>query len=189
MSEELARTDYLKIIDKYITNPLTKNIYLIHVTLVTAKALKIAKGMGLTPEQVVFIEEASMLHDIGIVKVFAQDLGCSGTLEYICHGTQGREILEAEGLSEHALVAERHTGVGLSKQKIIEQNLPIPQRDMLALSIEEKIISWADLFYSKRPGNLFKERTIEKAFESIAKYGVEDQKTFREWEAMFAKYM
>ncbi len=59
---------------------------------------------------------------------------------------------------------------------------------MLAESLEEKIISWSDLFYSKNPDNLFKEKTIDNAFESIAKYGEAQQKIFREWEGMFAKH-
>lgn len=184
----MKKIDYQKIIQKHITNPLTLHIYMIHVTLVTARALKIAKGMNLTDEQIQFIEEAAMLHDIGIIKVDDEDLGCTGELEYICHGTEGRNILEAEGLPKHALVAERHTGVGIPKENIINENLPIPQRDMLAISIEEKIISWSDLFYSKNPDNLFREKSLDQAFNSIAKYGENHQKIFREWESMFAKY-
>lgn len=182
------KIDYSKIIDKYITNTLTKKIYLIHVTLVTQRALRIARGLNLPAETIQFIEEASMLHDIGIAMVDDIDLGCTGKLEYICHGTKGREILESEGLPKHALVAERHTGVGIPVENIIKENLPLPHRDMLAESLEEKIISWADLFYSKNPDDLFRERSIERAFESIAKYGENQQKIFREWESMFAKY-
>jgi len=182
------KLNYTAIVDKYITNPLTKNIYLIHVTLVTQRALRIARGLNLPTETIQFIEEASMLHDIGIVMVDDIDLGCTGTLEYICHGTKGREILESEGLPKHGLVAERHTGVGLAVADIISQNLPLPHRDMLAESLEEKIISWSDLFYSKNPDDLFRERSIESAFETIVKYGENQQKIFREWESMFAKY-
>lgn len=183
-----SKLSYPTLIDRHITNPLTKNIYLIHVTLVTQRALRIARGLNLPPETITFIEEASMLHDIGIVKVDDIELGCTGTLDYICHGTEGRKILEAEGLPKHGLVAERHTGVGLSIEDIIKQKLPLPHRDMLAESLEEKIISWSDLFYSKNPDNLFREKTIERAYESVAEFGERQQKTFREWESMFAKY-
>ena len=182
------KVNYQEIIDKYIKNPLTKHIYLIHVTLVTARALKIAKGMHLEEDQVKFIEEASMLHDIGIVNIDDIDLGCIGKLEYICHITEGRKILESEGLPLHALVAERHTGVGIPKENIINENLPLPHRDMMAESLEEKIISWSDLFYSKNPDDLFHESTIERAFEKISKYGENHKRIFKEWENMFAKY-
>lgn len=184
----MKEIDYRSIIFKHIKNPLTLHIYLIHVSLVTARALKIAKGLKLPDSRIRFVEEAAMLHDIGIVMVDDKDLGCSGELKYICHGTEGRKILEAEGLFEHALVAERHTGVGIPKENIINENLPLPHRDMLALSLEEKIISWSDLFYSKNPENLFRERSIDQAFDSIAKYGANQQKIFREWEQMFASY-
>lgn len=184
----MDKINYQDIINRHITNPLTKHIYLIHVTLVTARALKIAKGLNLTQSQLNFIEEASMLHDIGIIKVDDIELGCTGDLPYICHGTEGRKILEEEGLNKHALVAERHTGVGIPKENIINENLPLPHRDMLAESLEEKIISWSDLFYSKNPENLFHERSIERAYEKIAIYGENQQKIFREWEAMFAKF-
>ena len=62
--------DYLKIIHKYIT-PGTElyRFYMIHVTLVTSKALKIGNELKLASKQLEFIEEASMLHDIGICKV------------------------------------------------------------------------------------------------------------------------
>lgn len=182
------KLNYTSIIDHHITNPLTKNIYMIHVTLVTQRALRIARGLNLSQETITFIEEASMLHDIGIIMVDDIELGCTGTLDYICHGTKGREILESEGLHKHGLVAERHTGVGLSVEDIINQKLPLPHRDMLAESLEEKIISWSDLFYSKNPEDLFREKTIEEAFKSVAKYGENHQKIFREWEDMFAKY-
>lgn len=188
MHSQPLKVDYRSIIDKYIKNPLTHHIYLVHVSLVTARALKIARGLGLTEEQMQFIEEASMLHDIGIIKVDDEELGCTGKLDYVCHGTEGRKILEAEGLPLHALVAERHTGVGIPKEDIIKDNLPLPHRDMLAISIEEKIIAWADLFYSKNPRKLFIEKTMNHAYNSIAGFGESHKKIFKEWEAMFAKY-
>jgi uncharacterized protein len=178
--------DYWNLIKKYLTDDWGRFVYVSHVSLVTANALKIAKGLGLDQAQLRFIEEAAMLHDIGIVKVHAPEIGCTGELKYICHGVEGRKILESEGLAEHALVAERHTGVGISVEQIIERNLPLPQRDMLAVSLEEKIISWADLFYSKTPSKLLHEKTIDEAYDSIKNYGEEGIVRFREWEESFA---
>ena len=53
-----------------------------------------------------------------------------GRASYICHGVEGRRMLEAEGLPRHALVCERHTGAGLTVDDIISQRLPLPLRDM-----------------------------------------------------------
>ena len=161
-----------ELIDKYLgDNRNLKEIYIIHVSLVRDRARELAARVGHLSPDITFIEEASMLHDIGIVKTNAPKIFCSGTEPYIAHGVIGREILEREGLPKHALVAERHTGSGMTKEEIQEQKLPIPARDMLPISIEEKIICFADCFYSKDPTNLRKERTVEEIRTSLKKFG------------------
>ena len=57
--------------------------------------------------------------------------------------------MRSEGYPRHALVCERHTGAGLSLEDIIAQNLPVPHRDMLPVSMEEQVVCFADKFYSK----------------------------------------
>ena len=122
-----------------------------------------------------------MLHDIGIVEVEGYS-NSNGNLPYICHAPIGRAILEREGLPRHALGAERHIGVGgISKQEIIKQQLPLPQRDMLPENIEEKIISWADLFFGKTPGKLWQEESLSDVQKKVEKYGQRQVKVFRKW--------
>lgn len=183
----MRRLDYFKIIHKYIPpNSLTYSIYMPHVTLVTTKALKIARKLELSEDQLHFIEEAAMLHDIGIVHVKAAKLGCHGEMPYICHIIEGRKILEAEGLPKHAKIAESHIGVGgLTKAEIIAEKLPLPHRDMLCHTIEEKIISYADLFFSKNPQKIFMEKPIKQVREKVKKYGKREEKLFREWYKLF----
>jgi len=179
--------DYFAIIHKHIDPAsLTYRYYLPHVVLVTQKALQAARRLNLAEAQLRFIEEAAMLHDIGIIKVKAEEIGCTGDLPYLCHLSEGRAILEREGLPGHALVAERHAGVGISKEEIMERNYPLPPRDMLAESLEEKIISWADLFYGKYPGKVWVERPQEKVRQGLAKFGQDKVKRFDEWQALFA---
>ena len=174
--------DYFKIIHRYIPadSPVYR-VYIPHASLVTAKSLKIAKKLGLSAEQQTFIEEAAMLHDIGIVKVDAYRDSFNGNLPYLCHAPAGREILEREGLPRHALVAERHVGVGISKQEILQQQLPLPTRDMMAESIEEKIISWADLFFSKTPSRLWREKSLDEVQRSVERYGERQVNVFHAW--------
>jgi uncharacterized protein len=157
----MATVDYFAIIHKYIPphSPLYQ-IYLPHVTLVTAKALQIARKLDLSPAQQRFIEEAAMLHDIGIVNVAEYGGGAYCDRPYICHAPAGREILEQEGLARHALVAERHIGLGIAKEEILRQALPLPMRDMLCESLEEQIVCWADLFFSKTAETLWEEKTL-----------------------------
>lgn len=91
--------------------------------------------------------------------------------------------MAAEGFPKHALVCERHTGAGLSLQSILEQNLPVPHREMVPLSLEEQIICFADKFFSKT--KLDREKSVEKARNSIAKYGEEGLIRFDHWCELF----
>lgn len=117
-----------------------------------------------------FVIEAAMLHDIGMLKTNAPGIYCHGTQPYICHGIEGRKLLEHLGLYRHALVCERHTGAGLTCQEIIDQGLPLPHRDMVPVSLEEKVVCYADKFYSKshidRPA-----LPLTVAREKLSKFG------------------
>lgn len=124
-----------------------------------------------------------MLHDIGIFKCDAAGIQCFGTEPYICHGRIGAELLRSEGFPRHARVCERHTGAGITKAQIIAQNLPLPQQDFLPETMEEKVICYADKFFSKT--HLDREKTIEQAEKSLLKFGDEGVLRFREWEKCF----
>ena len=47
------------------------------------------------------------------------------------------------------LVSERHTGAGITLENIVANNLPLPKREMVPVTIEEIIICFADKFHSK----------------------------------------
>lgn len=159
-----------KIIDKYYTpGTALYETLTVHSMKVREKAFECINRRGLEIDKD-FVAEAAMLHDIGILRCDAPDIYCTGNLPYICHGIEGRAILEAEGLPRHALVCERHTGSGLSVDDIISQELPLPHRDMLPISLEEKLICYADKFFSKS-GDIREEKTIERVIHSMAKHG------------------
>ena len=164
--------DYLTIIEKYYKElPKAKHILIEHSKAIVAKAKEIADNRPDLNLDMQFVEEATMVHDIGMFNTNAPDLGCYGELPYICHGYIGKEIIENEGFPKHALVCERHTGTGLSKKEIIEADLPIPKREMMPVSNEEKLICLADKFFSKSKPDLYEEKTIAKIEKSISKYG------------------
>lgn len=178
----MERLDYFRVIHKYIPpDSPTYPIYIIHCQLVAHRALTIAKRLRLSTKKQNFIEEAAMLHDIGIIRTNTPDIFCYGDLPYLCHLSEGRAILEAEGLPRHALVAETHVGVGLTKEQIQEQGLPLPARDMKPTTIEEEIISFADLFYSKNSEKLWREKPLKKVRENIAKRGKEQLAILDDW--------
>lgn len=170
----------LDIINKYyIEDSTLKHILIQHSRSVEQKALCIVNNHPELGADKTFISEAAMLHDIGIFLTDAPSIYCMGKEPYIKHGVLGAEIMQKEGFPRHALVCERHTGAGLSLEEIIRQQLPVPHRDMLPISIEEQIICFSDKFFSKT--KLDKEKTIEQAQKSISRFGEEGLKRFNLW--------
>ena len=169
----------LELINKYCPEEKLRHILMLHSRAVADKALSIARNHAELGADETFIEEAALLHDIGIVCVDAPAISCYGTEPYIKHGVLGAGILRREGLERHALVCERHTGTGLTLQQIIAQGLPLPQRDMQPVSIEEQIICFADKFFSKT--KLDTEKTVEQARRSLEKFGAEGLAKFDAW--------
>lgn len=170
----------LEIIDKYYpeANEL-KRILLTHSRSVADKALWIAESHPELHLDKDFLFEAAMLHDIGIFLTDADGIQCYGDKPYICHGYLGANLMRDEGFPRHALVCERHTGAGLSLAQIEAQNLPVPHREMIPLSIEEQVVCFADKFFSKT--HLDREKSVEKARRSLERYGEEGLQRFDKW--------
>ena len=103
------------------------------------KALEIAGKMPGRDLDFHFLEQAAMLHDIGIFLTDSPVLGCYGQHPYLCHGILGRRLLEKIGLPQHALVCERHVGVGISRHNVLDHKLPLPARDMLPPTLAPKL--------------------------------------------------
>lgn len=178
------KVDTEKLLEKYTRgNPRLLEILIGHSIAVKDKALSIADAKHL-PVDREFIAEAAMLHDIGVVNVDAPSISCFGSKPYICHGIEGRVILEQEGLPRHAMVCERHTGSGLSAAQIEEQNLPLPHKDMLPLTLEEKLICYADKFFSKSRA-LNVEKPVEKIIMQMRAHGEEAYRRFIEMHEIF----
>ena len=135
------------------------------------------------PVDIDFVVEAAMLHDIGIIHTDAPGIYCHGSEPYIRHGILGRAMLDEIGLFRHALVCERHTGTGLSLNDIVARNLPLPHRDLLPLSIEEKIVCYADKFFSKSHPDA--QRSLDVARSKLEKFGEETVARFDEMFALF----
>ena len=162
--------DYWKVIDKYYSeDDALRRLLIIHSQSVAQKALQTVVSHPELPLDRQFIEEAAMLHDIGIIFCDAPKIYCRGSHKYIEHGYLGAELLRAENLPKHALVAERHTGTGITIEQVEREELPIPERDYCPQSLEEKIICYADKFYSK--SHLGEEVSVEKIKYNIWKYG------------------
>ena len=92
---------------------------------------------------------------------------------------------EAGGFSRHALVCERHIGVGLTVADIDAQKLPLPRRDMVPRTLEEQIVAYADLFFSKSPRKAGKERSASEVRETLERYGAAKSAIFDDWRTRF----
>ena len=147
----------------------SRDLMLRHGELVGRKALEILDRSPWLEADRHFVVEAAMLHDIGIGRTRCPELGCSGALPYVCHGVEGRKMLDRLGLDRHGRVCERHVGVGISVRQVIRQKLPLPKRDMFPLSLEERLICYADKFFSKTDDGRH-EKTIDEIVASLARY-------------------
>lgn len=96
------------------------------------------------------------------------------------------QLIRDEGLPEEwARVAERHTGTGITMEDILQQNLDLPLADYCPETLLEKLICYADKFYSKN-GNMEK-KSLPKVRNSIAKHGGDSLQRFNELYDLFGE--
>ncbi|GAA0348327.1 HDIG domain-containing protein [Actinoallomurus spadix] len=95
------------------------------------------------------VRAGALLHDIGVYRLY-DDTGRMDEAGYIRHGILGHELLRDEGLSA---VLRRfcscHTGVGITRDDVRRQELPLPVADYVAESREEELVMYADKFHTK----------------------------------------
>lgn len=166
-----AMFDYQALIDKYYPSEQLelRDIYIKHATQVADLALELNEQcrLGLDPEEV---RAAAMIHDIGIFATDAQGIHCHGTEPYLRHGLIGAELLRREGAPEEwALVAERHTGSGITAEDVIMLDLPLPVADYCPTTLLQKLICYADKFYSKS-GSMTR-KSLDRVRMSLACHG------------------
>ncbi len=179
--------DYIQIIQKYYSTDTEQyRLLLRHSQQVAEYAMTLLEQR---PQIIVdreFVYEASMLHDIGIFKTDARGICCTGEEPYMMHGLIGAELLRMEGLERHALVCERHIGSGLTAEEIREQRLPLPARDFLPITLEEKLVCYADNFFSKSNIDA-PRRTVAQLLKSVAKYGSGTLQRFEQMHTIFGE--
>ena len=176
--------DYMSMIDRYYPEDnALRRLLLLHSRQVAERCREI---VGRHPELDVdgqFLEEAAMLHDIGIFRCHAPSICCTGTEPYLRHGVIGGEMLRAAGYPRHARVCERHTGTGLTREEIERRQLPLPPQDFTPETLEEQLVCYADKFYSKsRPDHVL---TVDEAVQAIRKFGEEGAGKFMKWAERF----
>lgn len=157
-----------------------------HSRQVADMALAIARRLSLEiPPQ--HIEDAAMLHDIGICRTDAPGILCFGAEPYLSHGVIGAEMLRECGAPEWtAAVAERHTGAGLTRADIVAAGLPDPGHDLCPRDTLERLICYADKFFSKTHVGA-SPKSIERMRVSIARFGAEASARFENMHKEFGR--
>lgn len=180
----MSTEETFKIIDKYYaSDPYLRDILIRHSMQVADLALDIIKAhhLPLDPERV---KVAGLLHDIGICRTYAPSIGCHGSHPYLMHGIIGAGMIRKEGLDDGiANVAAHHTGAGITEEDIVKQNLPLPPGDYCPHNMLEKLICYADKFYSKS-GDM-QRKSLEKVRDGISRFGSDSLGRFDELHKMF----
>lgn len=169
--------------------PLCSEIMRIHCQCVLQKAESLARTSRFADAfDYEFLREAVMLHDYGIIGVHVPDIGCFGTEPYIMHGILGAQHLRNLNpvrYARHARVCERHIGSGLTAEEIQNASLPLPARDFLPETLEEKLITYADNFFSKNPNHLTEEKSWDYVLNGMKRFGSGPVERLLDLRAMF----
>ena len=161
--KKITEEEAIELLKKHSNSEESFQKVLAHAKAVQKVAIRIAekvKGIDMYK-----IKIGSLLHDIG-------RFSCPPGKDTCRHGLIGGEILRKEGFDDLAPIAERHLGVGIRKEDIIGQKLPLPGKDFVPETREEKIITHADnLIFDSREGTF--EEVIERYREELGEGYVE----------------
>lgn len=97
---------------------------------------------GSLPVDAELVRAGCLLHDIGVHLLDGAP--------YIRHGILGEAFLADRGYPPLiSRFCAHHTGVGITREDVHIQRLPLPLTDYLADSGEERLVLYADKFHSK----------------------------------------
>ena len=82
-------------------------------------------------------------------------------------------------------MAERHTGAGISLDTIVQHNLPLPRRNLVPVTLTEKIICCADKFFSKTGPARHQPRTVTQILEDLTAIDPAHAHRFSRWAETF----
>lgn len=140
--------------EKYAPSPAAFELVHTHCEIVCgiAEQLLTRSGSGLDAD---LVRAGSLLHDIGVYRLY-DATGRIDHANYVRHGLLGHELLAAEGLPETLCrFCSCHTGMGLTRDDVRDQHLPLPVADYVAESDEERLVMYADKFHSKTDPPVF----------------------------------
>jgi uncharacterized protein len=147
-----------------------------------AEQLHARSGAGASLD---LVRAGCLLHDVGVYRLY-DDAGRLDHANYLRHGILGHELLRQEEFPEVICrFASHHTGVGLSREDVLRQELPLPPGDYLAETPEETLVMYADKFHSKtKPPALL---TADAYAASVRRFGEDKVAAFESMRATFGE--
>jgi uncharacterized protein len=131
---------------------------------------RIAEQVGGHGLDMALVRAGCLLHDIGVYRLAPED-------HYVRHGLLGYELLGEAGLPEPLRrFCAHHTGVGITRDDVVRQRLPLPAGDYLADSGEEELVMYADKFHSKSTPPRF--LTAATFADRVGRFGTAKVKRF-----------
>jgi uncharacterized protein len=138
-----------------------------------AEQLLARRDHGLDAE---LVRVGCLLHDIGVYRLF-DGTGALDHSGYIRHGVLGRDLLQELGFDERLWgFCARHIGMGLTREDVCRQGLPIPVADYLPESGEEELVMYADKFHRKTSPPVF--MTADSCAITVRRFGDDKARRF-----------
>lgn len=139
---------------------------------------------NMVPVDEELVKVGCLIHDIGVYRLFDDVDAMKDDAAYITHGIEGEQILSETGWDVTIQrFASHHTGVGISREMIEKNNLPLPDQDYFAETPEERLVMYADKFHSKTNPPCF--NSFEWYKMRAAKYGDDNVMNFNQLAAEF----
>ena len=137
-----------------------------HCELVCSLASQFFAGLDVDTD---LVRAGALLHDVGVYRLDSS--------AYVRHGVLGHELLASLGFPvEICRFASCHTGVGITRDDVVRQALPIPVDDYLPRTPEEELVLYADKFHSKRTPPVF--LTGDTYAAEVARFGADKVERF-----------
>ena len=154
--------------ERFAPDPMSFELVWTHCRIVCEIAEQLLTG----GEDRGLVRAGALLHDIGVHRLARGEA-------YIRHGLLGHELLSSLGMPEPlARFCSHHTGVGITRDDVRGQGLPLPPADYLAETPEETLVMYADKFHSKTTPPRFV--TASSYARLLARFGDDKQARFAE---------
>jgi len=181
-----GEAEIVELHERLAPHPAALDLVLTHCRIVGRVAEALAAGLAAGTRPAVdpdLVRAGCLLHDVGVYRLYGPD-GALDHASYVRHGVLGHELLRDLGFPEVLCrFASRHTGVGLTREDVVAQRLPIPVDDYTPHSIEEQLVAYADAFHSKTdPPTFVSPQTYAGR---IARFGADKADRFAALRARF----